>query len=351
MDEQLKASRGPQRARRIDPGLRHWGAGVFSIDSGFIRPEFDAIHLVIESDRAALIDSATVHSVPRVLAALAAVGIAPGNVDWVMLTHIHLDHAGGAGALLQVLPNARLTVHPRGARHLIDPSKLWQATVAVYGQDVAEASYGRIVPVAAERIVETTEGATITLAGREFRFIDTPGHARHHVVIRDGATGHLFTGDMFGIAYRDLDVAGRPFIIPSASPSQFDPDDTIDSIDRLLTLEPGAVYLTHYAQRRDVPALGARLKRLTRRYAAIAEAALAREAGATATEAAIIARLPALQGRIRTGLEKLYLGELRTMGSERSDDDIRRSLAIDISLNADGLIDWLRSRARQRQTP
>ncbi len=329
----------------VDPGLRHWGAGIFSIDSGYVRHEFDAIHLVLESDRAALIDSGTVHSLPRVLAALEILGIPRDNVDWVMLTHVHLDHAGGAGALLRALPNARLTVHPRGARHMIDPSRLWQATVAVYGQKAAEQAYGEIVPIAAERVVETPEGTSVTLAGRTFQFIDTPGHARHHVAIRDSATGHLFTGDVFGISYRDLDVGDQVFIIPSTTPTQFEPDAMLQSLERLLALEAEAVYLTHYAQRRDVARLGARLKRLLAQYQAIALAAQDAECSPTAAAADIRASLPALQARIGAGLQALYRDELRALGSPLSDAEIAQVLAMDITLNTDGLIDWLCSRA------
>ena len=328
------------------PGLQHWGAGIYSIDSGYVRPGFDAIHLIVEQGRAALVDSGTVHSLPRVLAALEALGIERDQVDWLLLTHVHLDHAGGAGALLQALPAARATVHPRGARHLIDPSKLWQATIAVYGKAEAEAAYGEIVPIPPERLVETPDGATLTLAGREFSFLDTPGHARHHVVIRDGLTGHLFTGDMFGVSYRDLDVGGQPFITPSSTPTQFDPDDTVRSLDRLLALAPEAVYLTHYAQLRDVPALAARLKHLIRRYVAIAEQALHDEGLDPTDEAAIAAHVPGLQTRIRADLAALYLDELRALGSTLASGTACDLLAIDIELNADGLIDWLRARAR-----
>lgn len=332
-------------------GLRHWGAGIFSVDSGYLRPEFDAIHLIVETDRAAIVDSGTVHSVPRVLAALDALGIAPAQVDWILLTHVHLDHAGGAGALMRACPNAKLTVHPRGARHMIDPSRLWQATVDVYGQAEAEAFYGEIVPVPAGRVVETGEGASLSLAGRELQFIDTPGHARHHVVIRDSATGRLFTGDMFGISYRELDVAGRPFIIPSSSPAQFDPDDTLNSIDRILALAPEAVYLTHYAERRNVAELGARLKHLVRRYVAIAEDALASEAasaGRPADSAAIADLAPALRQRIGTGLARLYLDELAALGSPLDPSAACALLRIDIDLNADGLIAWMDGRARRQ---
>ncbi|MET0507601.1 MAG: MBL fold metallo-hydrolase [Burkholderiaceae bacterium] len=334
-----------------DDTIRHWGAGIYSVDSGYIRAKFDAIHLIVERGRAAIVDSATSHSVPRVLAALDAVGVGRDQVDWVLLTHVHLDHAGGAGALLRELPAARLTVHPRGRRHMVDPSKLWQATIAVYGKAQAESLYGEIVPIAAERIVETGEGATIDLAGRRIEFIDTPGHARHHVVLRDTATGHLFAGDMFGVSYRELDVHGRPFVIPSSTPVQFDPDDSLRSIERMLALAPQAIYLTHFAEVRHIPQLGQQLQRHVRRYAEIATAAVEAERtidGGT-IEATLGARPGPIQQRIDEGLKALYLADLRAHGSTLSDEAIWSLLEMDLRLNSAGLVDWLRGRAgRQR---
>jgi glyoxylase-like metal-dependent hydrolase (beta-lactamase superfamily II) len=325
----------------VRPLLRHWGEGIFALDSGYVRPAFDAIHIVVESDRAAIIDTATRHSVPRVLAALDELGIARENVDWIVLTHVHLDHAGGAGALLQALPKARVTVHPRGARHMTDPSKLWAGTVAVYGREMAESMYGELLPVPPDRLVETGEGAAVSLAGRALQFIDAPGHARHHVVVRDDATGHLFTGDTFGISYRELDVGGRPFIFPSSTPVQFDPPALLATIDRMLALEPEAVYLTHYSQVRDVPRLGAQLKRLTQRYAAIAVQALEQTCGGALP--ADDAAAAALQARIEVDMAKLFDDELQAHGiAPRSvPPDL---LELDLRLNSAGLIDWLRVR-------
>ena len=117
----------------------------------------------------------------------------------MILTHIHLDHAGGAGLLLAQLPNATLTVHPRGARHIIDPGKLIASTLAVYGADAMERIFGQIKPVPRERVIETPHGSSIKLNGREFAFFDTPGHARHHVCVLDAKSGHLFAGDTFGL--------------------------------------------------------------------------------------------------------------------------------------------------------
>lgn len=218
--------------------LKPLGYGIFALDSGYVRPAFDAIHLIVEAGRAAIVDTGTSHALPRVLAALADLGLEASDVEWVILTHVHLDHAGGAGALMAALPRARLAVHPRGARHMIDPAKLWEATCAVYGEAAAIRMYGAIQPIAAARVVQTADLSHIDLAGRTLLCLDTPGHARHHMVIRDEASQWIFTGDTFGISYREFDVAGRAFAFPSSTPVQFDPDALIASIDRMLALAP-----------------------------------------------------------------------------------------------------------------
>src|SRR5690606_23693744 len=147
--------------------------------------------------------------------ALEAAGLTPADVDWLILTHVHLDHAGGAGELMACLPNARLVVHPRGARHMIDPSKLWAGALAVYGEEEMQRSYGTLRPIPAERVVEAPDGHVVELAGRALRCLDTPGHARHHNAIHDEPSGCVFTGDTFGLSYRELDSARGPFVIPT----------------------------------------------------------------------------------------------------------------------------------------
>lgn len=310
--------------------MEHHGNGIFAVDSGYMRRHFDAIHLLVESDHAAIIDTGTARSVPAVLAALDALGVPRANVDYVVLTHVHLDHAGGAGTLMRELPGARLAVHPRGARHMIDPSRLWAGTCAVYGEEQARALYGELVPVAADRVVETGEGALLRFAGRELEFLDAPGHARHHVVVRDAATGGLFCGDTFGISYRETDVDAHPFVIPSSTPVQFDPEELIASIHRILKLDPPAVYLTHYSRREDVPRLGADLLRRIDKYVAIA---LAHQGSGLEREA-----------RIESDLAAFIVGEARTHGVALPDATIRGILDTDIRLNAAGLVSWLDSR-------
>ena len=218
--------------------LIHYEDGVHAIDSGYGRPQLAAIHVIVQDGRAAVVDTASNASVPRILGALAALGIAPEAVDWVLLTHIHLDHAGGAGSLMCALPRAKLLVHPRGLRHMIDPSKLWEATCAVYGPERAFDLYGQLVPVPAERIVPATDGLEIQVGSRMLRVFDTPGHARHHICIWDSVARAFFTGDTFGLSYRELDVDGRAFVVPTTTPTQFDPEGMHTSIDRMLAMQP-----------------------------------------------------------------------------------------------------------------
>ena len=168
--------------------------GIHTIDTGFHRPCFDAAYLVVENGRGAFIDCGLNASVPALLAALGEAGLDASCVDWLILTHVHLDHAGGAGQLMQALPNARLVVHPRGARHMIDPSQLIAGASAVYGEDEVVRTYGRLLPVDAGRVVEAADGHVVDLAGRALLCLDAPGHARHHIVIWDAASRSFFTG-------------------------------------------------------------------------------------------------------------------------------------------------------------
>ena len=322
--------RPPVMQRSIMPHVTDYGDGISAIDAEFLRPHATSIHLIIEKGRAAVVDTGSNHAVPVVLEALAQKGLAPGDVDYVVLTHVHLDHAGGAGLLLSRLPNARLTVHPRGARHIADPRRLIEGTIAVYGEQAARRLYGDIVPVPAARIIETPHEARVSLSGREFRFIDTPGHARHCVCIVDGRTGHIFAGDTFGLSYRELDVDGKCFIFPTTSPVQFDAPTLHRSIDMLASCEPGAIYVTHYSQVRDIPRLVHDLHRLLHGHERL---------GLEAKDLGL--RGKARYERLREGITTLAIEESRRQGWTLAEDRLLEVLAVDIELNAQGLGDWL----------
>lgn len=307
--------------------LTDYGDGISAIDSEFLRPQATSIHLIVERGRAAIVDTGPNDAVPLVLEALAAKGLAPEDVDYLVLTHVHLDHAGGAGLLMTKLPNAKLTVHPRGARHITDPRRLIEGTVAVYGAGAARRLYGDIVPVPEARIIETAHEARVSLNGRELRFIDTPGHARHCVSIVDGRTGHIFAGDTFGLSYRELDLDGRCFIFPTTSPVQFDPSTLHKSIEMLENCEPGAIYVTHYSQVRDIARLAPDLHRLL--FAHQRVALEAKDLGSGRYQ------------RLREGITRIAIGESTRQGWTLSEERLLEVLGHDIELNAQGLGDWL----------
>ena len=299
--------------------------GLFVIDTGFHRPMFDASFLLVENGRAAFIDTGTNFAVPRLLAALADLGLAPSAVDYVIPTHVHLDHAGGAGLLMQSLPNATLLVHPRGARHMIAPQALYQGALAVYGQAEMDSAYGSLVAVPAERVQTTADGMTVHLAGRPLLFIDTPGHARHHHCIWDERSRGWFTGDTFGLSYREFDTAQGAWIMPTSTPVQFEPEPLRNSIQRLLAHEPDWMYLTHYGRVGDVRRLAGLL---FEQIDAMVTLALAQR-GASGRHAAL-----------KTGLTQRCREQLERHGLQDIDAGIA-GLALDIELNAQGLGIWL----------
>jgi len=300
--------------------------GIHIIDTGFVRPRFDAAYLVVENGRGAFIDCGTNHSVPRMLAALEEADISAAEVDWLILTHVHLDHAGGAGELIARLPNARALVHPRGARHMIDPSKLWAGASAVYGEAVMEREYGRLRPIPAERVVEADDGHEVDLAGRILRAIHTPGHAKHHIAIHDSRANVCFTGDVFGLSYREFDTANGPFVLPTTSPVQFDPDELHASIERLVALKPAAMYLTHYSRVEDIARLAADLHE---QIDAMVNLALAARGNADRHHALV------------DGLTALYAERARKHGWDGGRAALQQLLQMDIELNAQGLEVWL----------
>jgi len=300
--------------------------GIITVDANYVRPGMAAVHLMLEQGRAAIIDTGANAAVPHTLAVLAERGIAPEAVDYVIVTHVHLDHAGAAGAFLAACPNAKLVVHPRGARHMIDPSKLVQGTIAVYGEAAFHALYGDIVPVAPERVIEADDGFVLDFNGRRLEFIDTPGHAKHHYCIHDRASNSLFTGDTFGISYREFDVDGRAFIFPTTTPVQFEPEALHASIDRLIARNAEAAYLTHFGRVENLPTLALGLHALIDDYVAITLAA----------PGAGTARQQALENTMR----EVLISHLRAHGCTLDAKTCIDLLANDIELNCQGLLIW-----------
>lgn len=299
---------------------------IHTIDTAFQRAQFDAAYLVVEHGRAAFIDCGTGLAVPALLAALGRAGLAPEAVDWLILTHVHLDHAGGAGLLLQQLPNARLLVHPRGANHMVDPRRLIAGATEVYGEAEIARSYGPILPVPAARVVIAEEGHVVDLAGRALLCLDTPGHARHHLCVWDARSGSWFTGDTFGISYRELDSPRGAFIFPTSSPVQFEPEAMKQSITRMLAYAPQAMYLTHYGRVQEPAVLGAQLIEQIDAMAAIARQCDGR---------------PDRHRCLVAALTVLYTERAQAHGCPLDDAAVVAVLAMDIELNAQGLACWL----------
>ena len=326
MSTGAELDRGPAQAGPVVSGLTDYPDGIAAVDTHYLRAQLDASHLIVHRGRAAFVDTGTALSVPHLLAALDAKGVARDAVDWVLLTHIHLDHAGGAGALAAQLPNARVAVHPRGAAHIADPARLIDATRKVYGDAVYDRLYGDIRPVPRERLVVTEDGACLALAGRRFEFVHTPGHALHHQAIVDRDAGAVFAGDTFGVSYRDFDVNGREFILPATTPSQFDPDQLHASIDRIVALAPRAVFLTHYSRVVDVARLAADL------HAAVAQYV-------------VLARRyrddPAREARLVAALFCWHSAALDAHGYPGSPATRHALLDEDLALNVQGLLGWL----------
>ncbi|MHB8425182.1 MAG: MBL fold metallo-hydrolase [Gammaproteobacteria bacterium] len=314
------------------PELWEFDHGISAIDTDYVRPRLDASHLVVRGGRAAFVDVGVNHSVPRLLAALAAKNLDPAKVDWVFLTHVHLDHAGGAGELLRHLPNAKVLVHPRGAAHLVEPDKLIAGTKAVYGAEAFARLYGEIVPIPAERIVEAQDDARFRLDGSEFHCIHTPGHALHHYCLVDAESHSVFAGDTFGISYRTFDTAKGAFIFPATTPTHFDPQQAHASLDRIMSFEPAAVFLTHYSRVTEVARLAAAMHACLNAYVGIA-----RNCAGQGEQ-----RIACMQNLMHAYLVK----RVREHGCTLDQATVDLWLHMDVELNAQGLAVWLdRTRA------
>ena len=305
--------------------------GITAIDTDYVKPKLDASHLIVRDRRAAFVDTGTSLSLPRLLDALEERNIPVEYVDYVFLTHIHLDHAGGAGVLMEELPNARLVVHPRGAQHMASPAKLEAGTRAVYGDAAFDRLYGEIRPIPAERIETVEDGEYRMLGDSRLEFLHTPGHALHHYCIHDPDARAVFTGDTFGISYRAFDTANGEFIFPATTPTHFDPDQARDSIERILALDIDHCFLTHYSRVGDIERLGEDLQGDLVAFTEIAKRC---------------ADAPDRTDAIRR-MMRAYLGA-RLDEHGYPDDPAKRDewLEMDIDLNAKGLAVWLDRQAR-----
>ena len=302
------------------------GDGITAIDTDHLRPLFDASHLILDGGRAAFVDTGANSSVPLLLETLRLCDVDPADVDYVFLTHVHLDHAGGAGLLMQALPNAKAVLHPRGAPHMIDPAKLVRGAQAVYGAEKFTAEYGDIVPIAAERIIVVEDEQEISLNGRAMQCIYTEGHARHHYVLSDPQSRGVFTGDSFGLSYRELDTARGEFIYPTTTPIHFDPPQAHIAIDRIMELDPAQLFLTHYSRVSDLPRLAGDMHKRIDDFVGIAEQHRDDEERTA---------------NMHMSMYAYFVEELGEHGFAGSAEQIHGIVEIDVGLNTMGLEYWL----------
>jgi glyoxylase-like metal-dependent hydrolase (beta-lactamase superfamily II) len=302
------------------------GDGIVAIDTEYMRPRLDASHLIVSGGRAAFVDTGTNDSVPLLLDALRQQGLGPADVDYLFLTHVHLDHAGGAGLLMRELPNATSVLHPRGAPHMADPTKLIAGTNAVYGATRAREMYGEILPIDADRIVVADDDATFSFGDRELRALHTKGHALHHYCLYDPASSGVFTGDSFGISYREFDTEKGEFIYPTTTPPHFDPPEAHKAIDRIMGLEPSCLYLTHFSRVDDVERLASDMHESIDGFVAISDEHRDDEN-----------RLEAMQASMADYLA----ARVRAHGYQGDEDTLRGLIHWDVVLNSQGLDAWL----------
>jgi len=299
---------------------------VTTIDCHYLdRPEFAAAYLLVDGDEAAFIDNNTNHALPRLMAALAESGLAPEQVRYLIITHVHLDHAGGTSALARECPQATVLAHPRAARHVVDPTKLVNSAKSVYGNDEFQRLYGEIEPVAEDRVRIMDDGEQASLGRRELEFLHTRGHANHHFCIADPASGSVFTGDAFGLIYPALQRTGC-FAFPSTSPTDFDGELARASVRRITGLSPRRVYPTHYG---EVTAVSEASEQLIRHLDFAEQLMLEAEASDTDDEQ--------LQAYIEPRLRSYFTELLESHGRLGAEPATWTLLAMDLDLNAQGL--------------
>lgn len=283
---------------------------------------------VIDEEQLTLVETGPSPSVPYIREGLSALGYSTDQVKYIILTHIHLDHAGGAGLLLEECPQATIVVHPKAARHLIDPSRLIAGAKAVYGQKFDEL-FDPIIPVPQERVLIRSDGEKLEIGPScTLEFLDTPGHANHHFSIYDPISNGMFTGDTAGVYYRPLKREGIDFFLPSTSPNQFDPDATLHSIARYRERQLDRLYFGHFGMTQEVEEAYRQVAEWLPVFVAEGERTLAEGLG---------------HEELCERLLSLVSESLFSLGIERH-HEIFTIIRLDLSVCAMGIVDYLQKR-------
>jgi len=309
-------------------GLVRQSNGIYIVDSRCSgQSGGSAVHFIVDHGRVAIIDTGSNASVPTILSALAYLGIVPEAVEWVIPTHLHLDHAEGVGSLMCALPHARVVIHPGTVSHLVFPTRFWGNSLKIFGSGQSFCLHGRLAPVDEHRIVPARDGMELPLGDRVLKLLYTPGHTQHHIVVWDERASAFFAGDAFGTSYREFDTSKRSFVFPSSPPEQFDPVAMIESIARMVAYRPEAIYLAHYGKVTGIDRLANDLFRLIHAQVAIAQAA--RGSGLVR------------HTEILSGLEELVRDECNRQQWALNEEISLNLLRSDLCINAQGLETWL----------
>lgn len=308
------------------PVITNLGGSIYQIDVCDQEPERTACYLIL-ADKVALIETGPAPGTVHIKDALKKLGIPPEQVDYIIVTHIHLDHAGGAGVMARDLPRAKVCVHPRGAMHLIDPARLAAGARAIYGESF-DRLFGAVLPVPGERVCTPADGEILDLGGgRILTFYHTPGHARHHFIIHDPASRGVFSGDTLGVRFQALSrLVGSDIILLSTPPPEFDPAGMIETLDRVAGLDLDYIYFAHYGRAGGVSAILAYLKDQLHVFEALGRRVLVSGGGAREIERAI---------------RDMVMDQVAIYGLKDSEHPAIKFMELDIRLNAAGINHYL----------
>ncbi|MRG87267.1 MBL fold metallo-hydrolase [Salinibacillus xinjiangensis] len=278
-----------------------------------------------------IVETSASPSIPYLLKGLKSLSINPRDIKYIIVTHIHLDHAGGVGLLLEKCPNAKVVVHPKGKRHLANPSKLIAGARAVYGDQFDEL-FDPIVPVPEERLITKEDGATLQIGeNRTLTFIDSPGHAKHHFSIYDPVSNGVFTGDTIGVYYPQTKTNGFEFVLPSTSPNQFDPDAMLNSLEKIKNLNVDQIFFGHYGRTENPQLIYEQIWYWLPKFV---------DAGKKVMEEKPDSSLDEKVGAVSNELLRSVTEFLAEKGIDQ-DDDVFKYINVDMQVCAMGIVDYL----------
>lgn len=301
---------------------------LYSIDTNDLGLKNRTTSYIIVDDKIALIETSASPSIPYILNALEELHIKPSDIDYLILTHIHLDHADGAGVMMKYCPNATVLVHPKGVRHLVDPSRLIASARSVYGENF-DAIFGEILPIQEKQLYAIGDREIIRLGSSTLTFYYTKGHANHHISIHESLTNGMFVGDTTGVYYPDMTGEEFDVILPSTSPNQFDPNLMEDSIQLFEKIKPNVLYFGHYGSYTHPQFAYAEVRRYLPIFMDAGRQTMKEETDFTKQVQ-----------RTEEILTNSIFAELQTKGLSK-DHPVFKIIPLDLAVSAMGIIDYL----------